>query len=117
MTTPDAIGAVPERARELERIGAELEPLPTGELPGALARLADRQITSVVLEGGAAIHECAWKAGLVDAVHLYVAPVSLGPDGVPWLDVTTLSVASLADRGVMPLGPDVFMEGYVHGID
>jgi diaminohydroxyphosphoribosylaminopyrimidine deaminase/5-amino-6-(5-phosphoribosylamino)uracil reductase len=117
MTTPDAIRATPGRARELERIGAELEPLSTGELAEAAARLADREIMSVVLEGGAAIHESAWKAGLVDAVHLYVAPVSLGADGVSWLDVATLSVASLADRGVTPLGPDVFMEGYVHGID
>ena len=60
----------------------------------------------------------AWKAGLVDAVHLYVAPVTLGDDGVAVARCRArVSIASLADRRVTPLGPDVFMEGYVHGID
>ena len=72
---------------------------------------------SLVLEGGAALQAAAWNAGLVDAVQLYVAPMSLGDDGVPWLDADTVSIASLVDRRVTPLGPDVFMEGYVHGID
>ena len=55
--------------------------------------------------------------GLVDAVHLYVAPMTLGDDAVAWLDRETMSIAGLFDRCVTPLGPDVFMEGYVHGID
>lgn len=117
VTTPQMIANAPERARGLERAGAELEALTTGELPEALARIANRQITSVVLEGGVAIHKAAWNAGLVDAIHLYVAPVTLGPGGVSWLDVETVSVASLGDRRVTPLGVDVLMEGYVHGID
>ena len=70
-----------------------------------------------MLEGGPTLQAAAWKAGLVDSVQLYVAPVTLGAAGVPWLDVETLSVASLVDRRVTPLGRDVFMEGYVHGID
>jgi len=43
--------------------------------------------------------------------------MTLGNEAMPWLDAETISVASLLDRRVMPLGPDVFMEGYVHGID
>jgi diaminohydroxyphosphoribosylaminopyrimidine deaminase/5-amino-6-(5-phosphoribosylamino)uracil reductase len=117
MTTPDAIASDPARAADLERAGAELEPIRTGEVVEALARLGERQILSIVMEGGAALHEAVWRAGLVDAVHLYVAPVMLGTPGVPWLDACDLSIASLADRRVIPLGPDVFMEGYVHGID
>ena len=117
VTTPATIAKYPDRARSLERAGAELEPIETGDLPGAFARLAEREITSVVLEGGPALQNSAWKAGLVDAVHLYVAPLSLGTGGMSWLDIETLSVASLADRHVTPLGRDVFMEGYVHGID
>ena len=46
-------------------------------------RLGERQIMSLVLEGGVALQAAAWKAGLVDAVHLYVAPMTLGDDGVP----------------------------------
>ena len=117
VTTPETMARTPERARDLERVGAELEPIPGGELTEAFARLGHRQMTSVVLEGGAALHAAAWKAGLVDAVHLYVAPVNLGANAVSWLDAETLPLASLADRRVTPLGTDVFMEGYVHGID
>ena len=50
-------------------------------------------------------------------MHVYIAPVTLGDAALPWLDSDTVSIASLVDRQVMPLGPDVFMEGYVHGID
>lgn len=117
VTTPEAIANNPEPTRELERAGAELEPINGGGLAEALSRLGERQIASLLLEGGVALQRAASQAGLVDAVHLYVAPVTLGSSGVPWLDVDALSIASLADRRVMPLGHDVFMEGYVHGID
>jgi diaminohydroxyphosphoribosylaminopyrimidine deaminase/5-amino-6-(5-phosphoribosylamino)uracil reductase len=117
ITTPEGIANASERARELEEVGAELEPIRGGGLKEAFARLGSREITSVLLEGGAALHTAAWKAGLVDAVHLYVAPVTLGTEGVSWLDVDALSLSSLADHRVTPLGRDMFIEGYVHGID
>ena len=63
------------------------------------------------------MQSAAWKAGLVDAVHVYVAPMILGAGAVSWLDSDTVSIASLLDRRVTPLGPDVFMEGHVHGIE
>ena len=117
VTTSAMMAKRQDAAKALERAGAELVPTKTGELQEAFAHLADREMTSVVLEGGPVLQGAAWQAGLVDAVHLYVAPVNLGGDGLSWLDVDTLSVASLADRRVVPLGSDVFMEGYVHGID
>jgi diaminohydroxyphosphoribosylaminopyrimidine deaminase / 5-amino-6-(5-phosphoribosylamino)uracil reductase len=117
VTTPESIASNSERAKKLERAGAELEPIAKGNLRLAFQRLAARQLTSVVLEGGVALQAAAWEARLVDAVHLYVAPISLGPAGVPWLETNTLSVAALRDRRVTPCGPDVLMEGYVHGID
>jgi diaminohydroxyphosphoribosylaminopyrimidine deaminase / 5-amino-6-(5-phosphoribosylamino)uracil reductase len=117
ITTPDDIAMNPGRAKDLTQAGADLEPITDGTLTGALGRLGERQIMSMVLEGGATLQSAAWKAGVVDAVHLYVAPVTIGSSGVPWLDVNTLSVASLADRRTITLGPDVFMEGYVHRID
>jgi riboflavin biosynthesis pyrimidine reductase len=86
-------------------------------LPDALFRLAERHIVSLLLEGGLKLHTAAWNAGLVDAVHLYVAPVALGTDGVSWLPPDVVSFASLFDRRIVPLGVDVFKEGYVHGID
>jgi diaminohydroxyphosphoribosylaminopyrimidine deaminase/5-amino-6-(5-phosphoribosylamino)uracil reductase len=117
VTTRDNVEAHPSRAADLERAGAELEPINSGGLVEAFDRLGDRQIVSVLLEGGVALQAAAWKAGVVDAVHLYVAPMILGSAAVSWLDTDTMSIAALSDRDVTPLGPDVFMEGYVHGID
>jgi diaminohydroxyphosphoribosylaminopyrimidine deaminase / 5-amino-6-(5-phosphoribosylamino)uracil reductase len=117
ITTPESLESNRDRAADLERACAEFEPISSGALPEAFGRLGDRHIMSLVLEGGVALQTAAWKAGLVDAVHLYVAPMTLGEDAVSWLDADTVSIASLIDRRVMPLGPDVFMEGYVHGID
>lgn len=117
VTTPESIDEHRARAAELTRTGAELEPISGGELVEAFAALGRRQMTSLILEGGVALQAAAWTAGLVDAVHLYVAPALLGMDATPWLDADTISIASLLDRRVTPLGPDVFMEGYVHGID
>jgi len=117
VTTPRSIAKNPARARELERRGAEWEPIRGGGLADAFARLGDRQIVSLLLEGGATLQAAAWRAGLVDAVHLYVAPVTIGSGGVPWIGAECASVASLEDRRTISLGPDVFMEGYVHGID
>ena len=117
VTTPETIANAPAAALALERAGAELEPIEGGELGEVLRRLAHRAITSVVLEGGVTLHAAAWKAGLVDAVHVYVAPLTLGTGCVSWLDVDMLSIPRLVNRSVTPLGIDVLMEGYVHGID
>jgi diaminohydroxyphosphoribosylaminopyrimidine deaminase/5-amino-6-(5-phosphoribosylamino)uracil reductase len=117
VTTPESMERNRARARDLQQAGAELVPIGGGALSDALERLGDREVMSLVLEGGVALQAAAWKAGLVDAVHLYVAPMALGDDAVSWLDADTLSIAALSDRRVTPLGADVFMEGYVHRID
>ncbi len=117
VTTPESIATDAGHAASLEQVGAELEPISGGKLSDALARLGERQIMSMVLEGGAGLQMAAWKAGLVDAVHLYIAPMTIGANGVPWLDANDIAVASLADRRTISLGPDVFTEGYVHRID
>ena len=71
-------------------------------------------IQSVVLEGGAMLHGAAWDEDVVDAVQLYVAPVSLGRDGVRLLDGRAFVSTALLERRVDLLGPDVLIEGYVH---
>jgi diaminohydroxyphosphoribosylaminopyrimidine deaminase / 5-amino-6-(5-phosphoribosylamino)uracil reductase len=84
------------------------------DLRSALRHLAARGIQSLVLEGGAALHRAAWNAGLVDQVHVYVAPMMLGPVGVPLLEGSLFSTALLDHLTVTPLGPDVLFDGYVH---
>ena len=53
---------------------------------------------------------------VVDFVRLYVTPHVLGVGGVPFLDGCRFSTTTLAERRVVPLGPDVLIEGYVHGL-
>ena len=114
VTTPAAAASRPDRVRALEAAGARLEPVEDGEVGSALARLARLEVTSVLLEGGARLHRAAWQAGLVDAVHLYIAPVILGTEGVPWLDARTFSASALTDRRIRAFGPDILVEGYVY---
>lgn len=112
MTMGGALADSPDRAAALARAGAKLEALDRADLAAALMRLAALEVTSLVLEGGPTIHAAAWNAGLVDCVHLYVAPMTLGPSGVPWLSTDPL--AGLVETRVRSFGSDVFTEGYVH---
>jgi diaminohydroxyphosphoribosylaminopyrimidine deaminase / 5-amino-6-(5-phosphoribosylamino)uracil reductase len=112
LTTADAFAAAPERAQALVDAGARVEPVGGADLADALRRLGSAGVTSLLLEGGPTLQAAAWLAGLVDCVHLYVAPIYLGKDGVPWLPADVM--ADLVETRVETLGPDVFTEGYVH---
>jgi diaminohydroxyphosphoribosylaminopyrimidine deaminase/5-amino-6-(5-phosphoribosylamino)uracil reductase len=122
LSTPDAgpviivttasAAATPLRA-PLEARGALIEVAADRTLRAALQRLADRQIESLLLEGGGAVHAAAWDEGLVDYVRLYVTPHAVGAGGVPLLPDRGFSSADLYDRRVATLGPDVLIEGYV----
>jgi diaminohydroxyphosphoribosylaminopyrimidine deaminase/5-amino-6-(5-phosphoribosylamino)uracil reductase len=99
----------------LETRGAEIEIADGQTLRAALETLGARQVSSLLLEGGAAIHEAAWDEEVVDFVRVYVTPHVLGPGGLRFLDGRSFSTAALLERRVEPLGPDVLIEGYVHG--
>jgi diaminohydroxyphosphoribosylaminopyrimidine deaminase/5-amino-6-(5-phosphoribosylamino)uracil reductase len=112
MTTGGTLRDRPDHAAALARAGARLEAVEQPDFAAALMRLAASEVTSLILEGGPTIHAAAWSVGLVDCVHLYVAPITLGKEGVPWLSTDPL--AGLVDIRVQSLGSDVFTEGYVH---
>lgn len=114
VTSHAAVGAEPDRARALERVGAILLPLDDPDFRRALQALSERGIQSLVLEGGSGVHRAALEAGVVDYVQLYVAAVAVGPDGPPVAFDTSCAVASLVEQRVRMLGPDVLIEGYVH---
>ena len=73
-------------ADALRRAGAQIEMLEDDSVPAAIARLGELGLTSLLLEGGAALSAAAWDAGMIDRVRLYVAPTALGSTGVPLLD-------------------------------
>ncbi|MCH6552473.1 MAG: bifunctional diaminohydroxyphosphoribosylaminopyrimidine deaminase/5-amino-6-(5-phosphoribosylamino)uracil reductase RibD [Planctomycetes bacterium] len=117
VTTEAGLIAAPDRAEALRSAGATLEGLEARDLKAALVRLGSRGISSLLLEGGATLHRAAWDAGVVDRVQVYVAPVTLGAQGLPWLTGHRFSLAALHDVRIQSCGPDVLMEGYVYGAD
>jgi diaminohydroxyphosphoribosylaminopyrimidine deaminase/5-amino-6-(5-phosphoribosylamino)uracil reductase len=113
VTSEHGVGRREER-KQLEAAGADI--VVVGSTFGAaLSALGGRQIASLLLEGGASVHAAAWSEGLVDFVRLYVTATTLGDSGVKLLDGRPFVTGGLFDRRVEPLGPDVLIEGYVHG--
>lgn len=85
ITTHDASLAVGET---LEAAGVSLIRVPgTAEgrcdMQCALEELAAREVVSVLCEGGAELAGSLLAAGLVDDLHVFVAPILLGPRGRP----------------------------------
>lgn len=103
-----------ESAAALQRAGAQLEGIREDFLRGALRRLAELGVTSIILEGGPTLHASFWRARLVDRVQLYVGQRPLGVDGVPWLDGATFPLSALSTVGTRWLGGDLLIEGDVH---
>lgn len=112
VTGRSAIDCHPDRVSALRAAGARIEPC--DDLGASLRRLADLGVMSLLLEGGARLHEAACRAGVVDYVQVYIAPRAIGESGVPFVPDRSLSLAALVDGGLTVCGPDVLVEGYVH---
>jgi diaminohydroxyphosphoribosylaminopyrimidine deaminase/5-amino-6-(5-phosphoribosylamino)uracil reductase len=113
MTTAEMLRDSGSRAVALERAGATIVASVQAGVEPALRELPARQVQSIVIEGGAALHAAVWDAGVADYVQLFVAPTPLGEGGTP-LHPRAFSTLSLFERRVEALGPDVIIEGYVH---
>ncbi|MEO9175226.1 MAG: bifunctional diaminohydroxyphosphoribosylaminopyrimidine deaminase/5-amino-6-(5-phosphoribosylamino)uracil reductase RibD, partial [Gaiellales bacterium] len=91
----------------VERIDAE-------DAADALRALGARGITSLLVEGGAELAAGLLRAGLVDAVALFTAPLVIGGDGrglLGSLGVDALADAPrLRDLRARSIGPDVLLE-------
>lgn len=84
---------LPDDRRVLDDAAATVV-LPTRDPAAALAALAARERRAVLLEGGPTLAAAFLRAGLVDEVVAYVAPVLLGA-GTPTLG--DLGIATIAD--------------------
>ena len=92
--------------------GGELVHLRTHDVTEALAALQAREIRHVLVEGGPTLAAEFLRAGVVDELHAYIAPVLLGAgkSAVGDLGVTTIGDALRWDtREVHRLGPDVLV--------
>ena len=80
--------------------------------------LGEREITSVLIEGGGTTHASAFEAGIVDKVMFFVAPKVIGGrdaitavegEGVATMDEAVLLERMTAER----VGDDLLIEAYV----
>jgi diaminohydroxyphosphoribosylaminopyrimidine deaminase/5-amino-6-(5-phosphoribosylamino)uracil reductase len=110
LTTLESMAGRGERVQALEAAGGEVVPF-DGTVPGALERLWEKGIQSVLLEGGPRLHRAAWEADMIDEARLFVAPEPLGPAGVA---AASIPVTSLVDVETRTIGADVLISGYVH---
>lgn len=104
-------------------------------LAAVLEKLAERKITSVILEAGARVNAYAIEMNLVDKVWLFYAPKFLGHDAVPLLaegsslppvrsyrlhHFDPLSTEASAEAGLPAEASakvgDFALEGYLHGV-
>jgi riboflavin biosynthesis pyrimidine reductase len=93
--------------------GATIVALSDATMGPALQVLWDAGVRALVVEGGAAVHRAALEAGVVDAVHLFIAPRRLGHDAVAWLGERQIAWDDLRDRRAKWMGADLFVEGRV----
>jgi len=116
-----AADAPRERLETFERFG--LTVLEAGGSHGwaclahLLKRLGERQITSVMLEGGEAIFTSALEEGIIDKFTLFMAPLLVGGKTAPHLfggaGVEYVAQAIRLRRiRVEPLNEDLLIEGY-----
>jgi diaminohydroxyphosphoribosylaminopyrimidine deaminase/5-amino-6-(5-phosphoribosylamino)uracil reductase len=82
-------GAPPARRRALERRGARLLPVRMREahldLRAGWRALAAHGVNHLLVEGGGDLGAALLRAGLVDRLHLFLAPLLIGGDGRPLL--------------------------------
>jgi diaminohydroxyphosphoribosylaminopyrimidine deaminase/5-amino-6-(5-phosphoribosylamino)uracil reductase len=82
-----------------------------------MTRLGRAGITSVLAEGGAAVHASLLRSGLVDEVFLFMAPLFIGSQGSPLIAGDFLHplhrFPRLTDVNVRQLGDDLLIHGLI----
>ena len=112
----------PEKRAALEAAGCQVWELPGPDgrvdLNALLDRLGEREIDSLLVEGGAAVAGAFLDAGLVQRVQAYIAPKLFGGAAAP-SPVAGLGAAlpaeglALRNLTVIRLGDDILLEGEV----
>ena len=112
-----------EKKKRLEERGIQVEPLPPAadgrpDLAEVCRRLGEREITSVMIEGGAAVNGAALDSGVADKVWFYYSPRILsGTGSVPF--AAGRGFAKISDAAHVKslrldrLGEDILVEGYL----
>ena len=107
------------KAAQLREKGVHILPMPQAEghvdLRALMRKLGEMGLDSVLLEGGAALHEAALRAGIVQHLQIYIAPKIFGGDAarsaVGGLGVAEVAQAyRLTDLACSRIGEDILLE-------
>ncbi|MBT3755099.1 MAG: bifunctional diaminohydroxyphosphoribosylaminopyrimidine deaminase/5-amino-6-(5-phosphoribosylamino)uracil reductase RibD [Candidatus Cloacimonetes bacterium] len=83
-----------------------------------LTELGQREITSLLLEGGGGVYTSFIEANLINKFHLFQAPILIGNDGIPMLkdlSIDTIDSAYQLDNiKIVKLGDNLHIEGYLN---
>jgi len=117
--SPDAPA---DRKARLTDAGAIVNPVETTggrpDMRAVLAHLGSKDITSVLVEGGATIHGTLFENDLVDEVFLFTAPFFIGEKGTSLLAGFSGESAAACLRlnpvDCRKLGADLLIHGFVH---
>ncbi len=114
----------PEKRRFLEQCGVHILELPMldhhVDLRALMQKLGEMGIDSVLIEGGAQLHEAALRSGIVQSVQIYIAPKIFGgasaKTAVGGLGVSAPDEAYRLNRPkIRRFGDDVLLEYDVEG--
>lgn len=115
-------GSDPEKAARLEECGCRVLRVRTAKdgrvsIPALLRALGRMDVTSLLVEGGGAVHDAFLRAGCVDKVVVYMAPKILGGftshtlvDGIGFPSLA--KALHLKDVQTTTLGRDIKIEAY-----
>jgi 2,5-diamino-6-(ribosylamino)-4(3H)-pyrimidinone 5'-phosphate reductase len=116
---PNALIAVTEQAprRKVEELSTKAEVLVVGErkvdLSALLARLKDKGIDTLLVEGGATLNFALLSLGLVDELYTYVGDIIIGGSSAPTLvdgDGLTSDFVKLKLRQIRQIGDGVLIK-------
>jgi len=114
-------GAPKSKIKKLQDAGAEVITVKSArgrvDLPGLMKKLGERDIMSVLIEGGAEVNASALKSGIVDKVVMFIAPTLMtGRDALCSIGgespVKLRQALRLHDVSVRFAGQDIMIEGY-----
>lgn len=108
------------KEKKLRDMGVDVLALPVGKnfkLNALLEELGRRDITSVLLEGGALLNASAFKENVIDKAMLFMAPILIGGERAPGFiggeGVKKLKDAvRLKNVSTKKVGDDFLVEGY-----
>ncbi len=114
-TADAARASAPAAVADLEQRGVEVIGLDARDLAGVLRMLGEREITSLLVEGGPTLQDALASAGLVDRVQRIVTPDILG-DGVRMPALLALE-GHLGETIETSAGRDTLLEADVYRTD